>query len=156
MRRDWQSALTAVEEALAQSYAGGDEREVLRNISNLGHVLARQGNYEEALAPALESVQLAHRQQNLFGLAAQLEDLAGVAAGLGRCDHAAAMLGGAEALYESTGQSINPAFGEWRDEIIAQVRQELDAERLSDFWERGRSMSPDELVAFAVAFVDAA
>ena len=128
----------------------------MRNVSNLGHVLAREGRFHEALGPLIESVLLVYEQHDLFGLAAQLEDLAGAAAGLGRCVDAAVMLGGAEALRERTGNPVTPAFGEWREEILSRVRSELDAVRLSECWRRGSGLSADELVAYARDVVHAA
>ncbi len=157
-RRDYSSARSAIEEALALSREAGDRRGILVNVSNLGHVLGREGQFEEALGPLRESILLAHEQLHVSGVANQLEDLAGVAAGLGKCEVAAAILGGAEALFERTEAAFDadPVGRKQHEETLARLEQELDEGRLLDFWDRGRKMSLDGLVAYAVEFIDSA
>jgi predicted ATPase len=151
-QRDFASARSATEEALALSREAGDRWGIVTNAGNLGHVLVREGRFEEALGPLSESVLLAHDERGVDGVAHALIEVAGAAAGLGKYGQAVVMLGGAEALLERTEGVADWLTLEWQEETLARLRKELDKERLSDFWERGRKMTLDELVAYAVEF----
>ena len=107
-RGDLVSARSAIEDALARSRDAADQRGIHLNVSNLGHVLARQGCFDEALEPLRESLLLAQARLEVKGVADQLQDLAIVAVGVGRAEEAAVMLGGAEVLYEATGSGFEP------------------------------------------------
>ena len=102
-RGDLESARPAIEDALARARDAGDQRGIQLNVSNLGHVLARLECFDEALEPLRESLLLAQERLEVKSVADQLLDMAIVAAGVGRAEDAAVMLGGAEALYEANG-----------------------------------------------------
>jgi tetratricopeptide (TPR) repeat protein len=155
-RGDYASARSAIEKSLALSRDAGDRAGIVLNIGNLAHVLVREGRFEEAVGSLREGVLLAHDARGVNGVAESLVELAGAAAGLGMSGDAAVMLGGAEALYQRTESAVEWTTREWQEEILARLRHELDAERLSDLWERGRKMTLDELVAYSVDFIESA
>ena len=64
------------------------------------------------------------------------------------------MLGGAEALYEATGSGFEPVGSHAYEETLSTIRRELNGAKLSDAWGRGRRMSADDLVSYAVGFID--
>jgi predicted ATPase/class 3 adenylate cyclase len=153
-RRNYEEARRVLEEALVLSRDAHDSEGVLIAASNLGHVLVRQGRLEDARLPLRESVLLAHEQSDVVNVACQLEDIAGLAAGQHDCEQAAVMLGGAAELREATGFTHDPVGQEFHEEIVSNVRRDLDGDRLRRSWEQGRKMSLDELVVYALGFLD--
>jgi tetratricopeptide (TPR) repeat protein len=153
-RGDYASARSTIEEALAMSRRAGDQRGISVNVANLGFLSAWQGRFEEALPLLRESVLLAHELLDVGGVASQLEDIAAVAAARSGCEQAAVMLGGAEVLYEATGSAFLPVQHEQHARTVSILRRELDTDQLARSWDRGRKMTPDQLVAYAVEFID--
>ena len=151
---DLVSARSAIEDALARSRAAADQRGIHLNVSNLGHVLARQGCFEEALAPLRESLVLGYDRLEVKSVADQLQDLAILAVGVECGEEAAVMLGGAEALYEATGSGFEPVGSGAYEETLSALRGKLDDAALAAAWQRGKRMSVDDLVSYAVEFID--
>jgi tetratricopeptide (TPR) repeat protein len=153
-RGDLVSARSAIEDALARSRAAADQRGIHVNVSNLGHVLARQGCFGDALEPLRESLLLGQDRLDVKGVADQLHDLAIVAAGVGSSEEAAVILGGAEALYEATGSGFEPVGSDAYEQTLSVLRGDLDDAALAEAWRRGKQMSVDDLVSYAVEFID--
>jgi predicted ATPase len=153
-RQDYASARSALTDALALSRKVGDQWGIVLNAGNLGFVFAREGRFEQALELFRESIPLAHDARGVDGLAHGLTDLAGAAVGLGKHAEAALLLGGAEALFEHTEAVADWVTHEWHEETVTRLRHELDAAELADLWERGRKMTLDELVAYALEFIE--
>jgi predicted ATPase/class 3 adenylate cyclase len=153
-RGDLDSARSAIEDALARARDAGDQRGIQLNVSNLGHVLARLECFDEALEPLRESLLLAQERLEVKSVADQLLDMAIVAAGVGRAEDATVMLGGAEALYEATGSGFEPVGSQAHEQTLSTVRRELDSEVIAEAWRRGKGMTVDELVSYAVEFID--
>jgi predicted ATPase len=153
-RGDYAQARSVIEEALALSRAVNDPIGIGINVSNLGWVLARQGRFDEALPLMRESVLWVRDVSDVNAVANQLEDVAAAAAGLGDSVSASVMLGGAELLHERTDAAFEPVGRETHEDTVARLQRELDEELLSECWERGRNMSLDELVDYAVEFID--
>ena len=153
-RGDLVAARSAIEDALSRSRDAADQRGIHLNVSNLGHVLARQGCFDEAFEPLRESLLLGQARLDVKSVADQLQDLAIVAVGVGRAEEAAVMLGGAEALYEATGSGFEPVGSHAYEETLSTIRRDLNGAELSDAWGRGRRMSADDLVSYALGFID--
>jgi hypothetical protein len=153
-RGDLVSARPAIQDALARARDAGDQRGIHLNVSNLGHVLARQGCFDEALEPLRESLLLGQTRLEVKSVADQLQDLAILAAGVGSAEEAAVMLGGAEALYEDTGSGFEPVGSHAYEQTLSAVRRELDSAVMAEAWRRGKEMSVDDLVSYAVEFID--
>jgi tetratricopeptide (TPR) repeat protein len=149
-RRDYPSARAHIERALALCRQAGDQGGICGNLSNLGALAVREGRAREALEPLRESLPLAHDELGVDGLAYQLVDLAAAFAALGWSEQAAVMLGGAEALLEQAEGDADAEAAEWRGEVDARVRRNLAAATHAALWERGRKMTVDELIRYAL------
>jgi tetratricopeptide (TPR) repeat protein len=155
-RRDYEEARSLLEEAVKLSRHAQDSRGVLTGVANLWYVFARQGRLKDALPLLRESLLVANELSDLLAVASQLEDAAGVAAQRRDCERAAIMLGGAAALLEKTGHTFEPVQHEQHEETVNILRLELEGDLLTQSWNKGQKMTPDELVAYAVAFIDSA
>jgi hypothetical protein len=66
------------------------------------------------------------------------------------------LLGGTDALYEATESSFDPREREQRERAIAMLRRELGSDDVDRLVAIGRAMTVDELVAYALEFVEGA
>jgi hypothetical protein len=57
-------------------------------------------------------------------------------------------------VYERAEAAADLEAHEWSEEVVGRVRQEISPEPLSELWQRGRRMTVDELVTYAVELVD--
>jgi len=155
-RREYDEARSVLEEALVLSRNADDAEGVLVAVANLGHVFVRQRRFEDARPPLRESVLLAHELSDVVMVASQLEDIAGLAAGQRHYERAAVMLAGASALREATGFTYDPVFQQFHEETVSILRRELEGERLRQPREQGGKMTVDELVVYALDYIDSA
>ncbi len=153
-RRDYPQARSVIGEALELSRQAHDSRGVFYGTGNLGHVAAREGRFAEALQLFREAL-LIGQQQDLQSEADTLEEVAAVAAAQLRCEQAAVMLGGADALREGTGAKQELVGQALREETLSILRGNLEADRLAAALERGQAMTLEQSVAYAVQFIDA-
>jgi len=155
-RGNYSEARTVCERALIMSRAAGDKRGVCVAATNLGHALAREGVIDEALELQREALQLA---RELFDLQAIGEILLDIAAlGIVRRDYEVTgkLLGAIVALAESTEFALMPIEEEWFEGMLADVRREAGSSQLDRMTADGRQVPLDELVAYALEFIDSA
>jgi hypothetical protein len=121
--------------------------------SEIGHVLRLQGRHAEAAAVYVETLSAWQDLGHRAAVAHELECLAycATAAGQGSFQRAAHLLGAAEALRERIGSSILLMEHQEYDQVVAQLRTEMEATALQAAWAQGRSLSLDEAVAYARA-----
>src|SRR6266550_3977689 len=152
-QRDYPRARSAFEESLALSREAGDSRGILVGAGNLVHVALRQGQLREALNLLGEAVPLAHGQFNLEYLAEALTQVAAVAVQLRLYEPAAVILGGSEALFEGAGGVREPVWDELHDETVSIIQEGL-GDRFAASRQEGRALTEEELVAYALQFID--
>jgi len=98
-------------------------------------------------------VPIAHDQFNLEYLAEALTHVAAIAVRQCQYDRGAVVLGGAEALLEGAGGAREPVWRELHEETVFILQRGL-GERLGVPRQEGRAMSADELVAYALQFLN--
>jgi tetratricopeptide (TPR) repeat protein len=153
-RGDYAAARDVCERALEMSRAAGDERGILVAASNLGHALARDGEIDRALELQREALLLAREFFDLQGIGEILLDVAWLAVSRSVYDTAGRLLGAIPALAESAEFALVPVEAEWYDEMFDAVRDAIGTEALDRTTAAGRRMGLDELVSYAVAFMD--
>ena len=153
-RRDYEQARAVIGEGLQRSRRAGDLRGIFYAVGNLGHVAAREGKFEEALQLLREALVIGQKQ-DLQSEAEQFVELAAVAVEQGRYEQAAVMLGAAEALREGTEATADPVSAAVREETTSILRRELDEDTFAQARERGRVMTLEQAVKYAVGYVDA-
>ena len=119
--------------------------------SEIGHILRKQGRYQEAVTIYCETI---HVWQELGGHAAiahQLECFAFIAGVSRQNERAAKLLGAAEALRQSINSSMTPMERPEYDRAVAQFRQQMDEATFQSAWEGGRSLTMDEAIQFALS-----
>jgi predicted ATPase/class 3 adenylate cyclase/Tfp pilus assembly protein PilF len=152
-RRDYEQARAVIGEGLELSRRAGDSRGTFYGVGNLGHVAAREGKFDEALQLLREAL-LIGQQQDLQTEAEQLVEVAAIATAQRRYDQASVMLGAADALREGTEARADPVSRALQDETLSTLRRELDDDRFVVASERGRAMTLEQAVEYAVQFID--
>jgi hypothetical protein len=136
-------------EAAGQFRAIGDRNMELVCLSELAHLLRRDGMLDEAEAMYRETIHRWQHGGNRGAIANQLECFGYLALVRGAPVRAAALLGAAEVLRERAEASMTPQERPEYEAEVARLRSELDEAALAAAWAEGRSMSSDEAVAFA-------
>jgi len=136
------------EESLALARQRGDQVNVATALANLGWTALFHGDSARAAQLCQESLALFRDLGNRAGMAFCLEGLAGVAGAQAQPVRAARAFGAAEALREIIGSPLSPANLPYYQQLVAVVQTQLDAVRLAAEWAVGRTMTPNQAVAY--------
>jgi non-specific serine/threonine protein kinase len=131
---------------------GGQERTSERGkaFNGAGVLVSYQGDYASARAYFEESLTIQREIGDRSGISFSLEAFASLAARESRSERAAALLAGAEALREEIGVPIAPHEREQRDRDLSEARQALGEEAFTSAWERGRAMTMEQAIEYAL------
>jgi predicted ATPase/class 3 adenylate cyclase len=152
-QHNYAEAREVIGQGLELSRRAGDARGIFYGTGNLGHVAAREGRYEEALRLLREAL-LIGQQQDVQSEADGLQDLSAVAAAQRHYEEAAVLLGAAGVLLEGAEAVQEDAARTLREETLATLHRNLDEDDFTAAWERGRAMTLEQAVAYAVQFID--
>jgi tetratricopeptide (TPR) repeat protein len=139
------------EEALALHQQLGDKREVARTLVNLASVAMDEGYFTLAHNRLLESLSLIEELGDKKTLVRCLAGLANVAQKSGSPERASTLLGVVQTLLGSVGISLPPAAQREHIECLSSARAKLSEAQWEATWAKGRSMTIDEAIAYALA-----
>lgn len=124
---------------------------IARALHGIGYIAYKRGE----LAKALDYVQEALRQRidlrEIWGINANLEDIADIAAHSGQAVVAARLYGAAEAQRAFYGTALGLRYREEYEAEVAVARHALTADTFAAAWAAGRAMTLDEAIADALA-----
>ena len=80
-----------------------------------------------------------------------LEGLAGVSATEGRVEKAARLFGASEALREALGTPLPGSYRANYERTLSILRTKLDQVSISAAWAKGRAMTMEQAIAYALA-----
>ena len=118
-------------------------------LDGLASYAVEEGQVEDALSMATESLCIYHDLGDPHGIAIELRRCSCALALKGRAATAAQLLSSAEALHEEIGGTM-PWITRMKEEALAAIRLQLDQAAVAEAWELGRTMTVDEAVALAV------
>ncbi len=147
---DFAAARPLYEESLAISREFGDKHRIAAALNNLGAVAERQGDYAVGAALQKESLAIAWELGNTVGILPPIDNLGGVALACGENERAVRLWGASHALRERTSAALPPTELEERAAGIASARAALGEELFAAAWAQGRSMTPQEIVQYAL------
>jgi tetratricopeptide (TPR) repeat protein len=154
-RGDSAAARVAFERTLAAHRSEGEPWNLAEILNLLGELALRQGAPDEAATYFCESLTLYRRVGDRLSIPIVLHHLGCIARLDGEWEHAAHLLGAAQALRESAGLAgmKSPwsltAPEEIEAEIVA-VRAALGDETFAAAWASGRALTPDEAISAAL------
>jgi predicted ATPase/class 3 adenylate cyclase/Tfp pilus assembly protein PilF len=150
LQGEYERARELNEESLRLSRELGDKQGIAMSLGNLGFVEYRQGAYERARDLLEESLRLMQKLGYKSGLADSLFGLAGVAGAQKEHERAAQLLGAGVAGWEAIGAGTGPQVQKMIDAVSKGARDVLSAEAYDRAWTRGRAMSTEEAIAYAL------
>ena len=147
---DVDSAVSLGEEALSTSVAMGElwTRGYVLNFLSQAHW--QRGEEQRAEALAREGAIYKHALDDRIGLASLMDTLASLSVERGAVDRAAILLGWAVQLRESVLMPIFEPHRAQHESAAATARGQLGDVDYSNAFERGRAMTTDEGVAYAL------
>ncbi|HLZ29602.1 MAG TPA: tetratricopeptide repeat protein [Chloroflexota bacterium] len=148
---DLDEARRHFEESVAVKRLLGDSLGLALSLAKLGEVTGTQGDIRLANQLLGESLALQRELGDLYSMAFGLERFAIVAAAHGRAQCALQLAGAASALREAIGTPLNAAAQAALDGRFATARASVRRDLAEAAWARGRAMSLDAAVAFALA-----
>jgi len=151
LQGDFEQAVPMFEEGTQLLTELGSKSFMAILMDGLGTIMQYQGHYDRALAIHTQCLTLAHEMDDQRIVALSLEKLAGVAAGTGRAECAARLLGAAEALREAIHVPVESIDYPDYERFLAMARAGLDDESFAAAWAQGRAMTVGQAVAYALA-----
>ncbi|HAY85372.1 MAG TPA: hypothetical protein DCY42_10765 [Chloroflexi bacterium] len=134
------------EELYQQADARGDQ---VRLIHTFGYIAMHKGNYEEARALFLESLNGFRELGNHRGIAECLAGLASLATEQGQYEWATPLLGAAQKQLDAISGVWWPADRVEIDRVREQIQSALK-EKYDGLWNQGQAMNVEDAIAYAV------
>jgi predicted ATPase/class 3 adenylate cyclase/Tfp pilus assembly protein PilF len=144
---DSERARALLEESIALQREIGIKWDMATALNRLGMVVHTQGDDGRATALYEESLTLCQELGDKHSLAQCLEGLAVVAVAQQQLEHAARLLGAAEALREAIGTPLSPRERVRYDRAVAAVRAGLGEAAFVAAWTTGKAVPPDHVIA---------
>jgi tetratricopeptide (TPR) repeat protein len=141
---DDKRAVALLRESLALCRSLGDRQGTALSLRALTTASIQRGDYATARALAAESLRLAQEMGDGQGSIGDLATLAAVARREERFDHAATLLGTADALLQRLGASLSPCAQAESDRTQAVVRAHLGDDGFSARYGEGQALSLEE------------
>jgi hypothetical protein len=138
-------------EAAGQFRAIDDRNMELVCLSEVAHVLRREGLLDEAEAMYRETIHRWQHGGNRGAIANQLECFGYLAIARGAPLRAATLLGAAQGLREGAVAPMLPQEELVYEAEIDRLRSQLPEDVRASAWAEGRRMTSDEAVAFAIS-----
>jgi non-specific serine/threonine protein kinase len=147
---DYATARTCFEQAIAFLSSVGVIYLQAPHLDWLGHVATATGDYGSARARYAESMRLRLTVDRKVGVAYTLSGLAGLAAAQGDLRRAVCLSGAAARLCEVSGVPSHRTQEGYIREKLPGIREALGVADYDAAWAEGRTMSQEQLVAYAV------
>jgi tetratricopeptide (TPR) repeat protein len=150
MRGELEEARRWMSERIALAREEGNAAAVGLEASNLAMVERQLGDFEQAQELLLEALDNFHRRRDEWAYPFELAGLAAVAVERGEYERAATLTGAADPRIEEQGVEWPPDERPHYDRTVAVLEASLDPGELERAREVGRSLTPDESVAYAL------
>jgi tetratricopeptide (TPR) repeat protein len=133
----------------------GDVGDLARLVHTLGYIAQHEGDLETAEAYFRESLEIFEKVGNQRGIAECLAGMAGLLAENGFAEDAARLLAAAAAIQDETGAAWWPADRVEIERAAGIIEAALDEEAFESALKRGKAMTADEAVDFALGALEA-
>ena len=129
----------------------GDQATIATVLHNLGFVASLQGERASQRSYEVESLTIRQELGDKRGIADSLHAFSGIAMAYGRAKRAARLLGAADALRETTGAALSPAYLSTHTPGVDRVRSKLGDEIFAEMLAQGRAMTLEQAIEYALA-----
>jgi tetratricopeptide (TPR) repeat protein len=149
-RGDFEKARAYLHENARIAHDLGNQQDYLWSRVHLAYVALREGTINEARQIFVETVRDFQKDGYQIGVIFTLEGMAELYVSVGKPEHAARLLGWAEAVREKLGD-IRPLLEQANvDKIIAASLAKMGEVEFSDAFDEGQGMTLDEAVRYAL------
>jgi len=149
-RRDYEQAESLFRRSRAMFGELGEREPLWYSLVALAFVALHKRRYDEAANLLAESLALCKEVGSKGGINTCLEVLAALAVARNRADDAARLLGCAQQIQESIGLQLEAFEQALHDETLLSTIEALGEEAFARERERGRQMTMDEAIAWAL------
>jgi DNA-binding CsgD family transcriptional regulator len=153
---DYAAAAVHLQQSLPSLRELGDTVGVARAIHGLGVAARHQEDPAGAQTLFREALQVAREKGARLEISECLEGLAGVACDQRKSLRAAQLFGAAEALREEIGADRPPGIRTDHVRDVATTRAQLEEKAFTAAWDTGRSLTLEQIAAYALAEADGA
>ena len=143
-------AITLIDESLAEQEELGDRRARAHALGHLGYAWLAQGDHERAALVLRESLLLHQELDDKRGMAFCVAGLAAVAIDERRAQHGVTLFGAADALRDVIHFPLWPVLKGHLQRYTTSARTQLDEATWQEAWAKGRVMSPEQAIAYAL------
>ncbi len=143
-------ALQLFNEALEISNQFGDTRGTARALLYIAEAKCSQGDYDAAQVKYREALKRSHEIGDKWWVTVCLEGLAYIAAQQNDARRVAQLLGAAEHLHEVLGAPIQAVYRESQEWSANWAQEQLSAQDFSNAWNKGRAMTYEEAIQYAL------
>jgi non-specific serine/threonine protein kinase len=150
MAGDFEEARTLMNERIAEAREAGNLATVSSEAGNLSMVERQLGHLDEAEALAREALDIDHRRGDEWAMPYKVSGLAAVATDRGDFDRAAMLLGAAEAMMEREKADWPPDERPHYERMLSRLPRGLGPDMFDVLRAKGRAMSTDDAVAYAL------
>ncbi len=147
---DYSRAQASLEESLSLARKLGHKPNIAFLVANLGEVAHKTGDFERAKALYGESLSLLRETGDRLSATMLLESAANLSMAQGKAERAARLFGAAEAMRESLGAPIMPRERPDYEQSVMLTLNALNERTFKGEWTRGRSMTLDQAIAYAM------
>jgi tetratricopeptide (TPR) repeat protein len=149
-RGDYEQAEGFFDESLSLSRESDNKHGIGHALHGLGHLAHLQGRYEKAHEFYTKSISALQEIKGFVVIIWNLLSLADLACINGRPIRAATLLGASEKLREITSTPLPLIRREENERASANTRAQLGDAKFNGAWAKGREMSVDQTVAYAL------
>ena len=150
-QHDRAAAQGSMEEVLALAREHGPSWVLPNILTGLGWTATDLGDFPRAVALLRESLDLASAKGNLGSVIDGVEGLARVAAVTDQTVDAVRLFGAVDALREALDFPLSPVDRAELEPMHDRLREALGADAFTTAWAAGRSLSPEDALASALA-----
>jgi len=150
LQGDWEHAVALYAECLVIFREVGHKELTALALHNLGVPVLHQGDAQRAAACFAEGLTLSREIGARDRIAINLAGMAGVAAAQGQPQRSARLFGAADALFNAIGMTVELVDRREYDRNREIARTQLGDQAFAAAWEAGRTISPEQAIAFAL------
>ncbi|MDX6599013.1 MAG: hypothetical protein QOE87_2900, partial [Gaiellales bacterium] len=143
-------------ESLGISESLGDLASMASALNNLGATALAAGRAEDAREPVARALALSLTIGDVFGVACSLDCSAELEETAGHWERAASLQAASDAIDESLGVRRHPDELPAHDLRVAATRANLEESVFAAAWQKGRAMTLEQAVAYAITAEDSA
>jgi non-specific serine/threonine protein kinase len=150
-RRDYAEADSLQQQSLRRYREMGYALGIAGSLSNLGDLARGQGHLPQAAALYRESLTVYQKSGTPFNINQVLESMAALAVAERQPEHAARLLGAAQALRDSVGLPVYTDLRAEHDQVIEAARGALGEAGFTAAWAEGEAMDLQQAIAYGLA-----